>query len=107
MNTLECHVTVAMERAVHDCLYPVISFYISLGWTNRRQYTMLRHYLGLWESTYDMRLISATYGHPMEYGRPLYFHLVVSSSSSFYLSFFSRLFSAVAHWMSTILLHMV
>jgi len=39
----------------------------------------------------------------MQQGRPLYFHPVVS----FYLlSFFPRLISAAAHWMSTILPHM-
>jgi len=43
----------------------------------------------------------------MQYGRPLYFCPVVSSSI-FYLSiFFPRLFSAVGDWMSTILPHIV
>jgi len=49
---------------------------------------------------------SAIYGRPMESGRPLYFHPVVS----FYLLsifFFSCLISAGARWMSTILRHMV
>ena len=47
------------------------------------------------------------YGRPMQYGRPLYFCPVVSSSI-FYLSiFFPRLFSAVGDWMSTILPHIV
>jgi len=45
------------------------------------------------------------YGRPLEYGRPLCFWPVVSSS--FFLSiFFPRLISAVADWMSAILLHM-
>jgi len=46
------------------------------------------------------------YGRPVEKDRPLYFHPVVS----FYLLsifFFSRLISAVAHSMSTILPRMV
>jgi len=46
------------------------------------------------------------YGRPMEWGRPLYFCPVVSSSF-FFLSFFPRLISAVADWMSAILPHMV
>jgi len=37
----------------------------------------------------------------------IYFHPVVCSSSSFFLSFFPRLISAVAEWMSAILAHMV
>jgi len=47
-----------------------------------------------------------TYGRPMEYGRPLYFCPVVSSSS-FFLSFFPRLILAVADWMSAVLPRMV
>ena len=43
------------------------------------------------------------YGRPMEEGRSFYFHAVVSIF--FYL--FPRLISAAAHWMSTILPHMV
>ena len=46
------------------------------------------------------------YGRPMEYGRPLYFHPVVSFYHSIFL-FFPRLISAAAHWMSTILPHKV
>ena len=37
----------------------------------------------------------------------IYFHPVVCSSSSFFLSFFPRLISAVGDWMSAILPHMV
>jgi len=45
------------------------------------------------------------YDRFMEWGRPLYFHPVVSF---FFLAiFFPRLVSAVADWMSTILRHMV
>ena len=44
----------------------------------------------------------AIYGRPMEYGRPLYFHPVVSSSS-----FFPRLILAIADWISAILAHTV
>jgi len=51
-------------------------------------------------------LLVSNYGRPMEYGRPLYSCHVVSSSI-FLSFFFPRLFSAVADWMSTILLHMV
>ena len=40
------------------------------------------------------------YGRPMDQGRPLYFHAVVCS-------FFSRLISGAAEWMSAILTHMV
>ena len=47
------------------------------------------------------------YGRPMEYGRPLYFFPVVSSIFLLLSSFFPGLISAVADWMSTILLHMV
>ena len=47
------------------------------------------------------------YGRPMQQGRPLYFCPVVSSSFFFFFFFFPRLISAVAEWMSTILLHMV
>ena len=51
-----------------------------------------RHFLSLTES-----FLWSPYG----IGRPLYFHAVVSSS------FFPRLISAVADWMSAILSHMV
>ena len=54
----------------------------------------------------SFRLFSSTayyYGRPMEYGRPLYFCPVVSSS----FFFFPRLISAVADWMSAILPHVV
>jgi len=47
---------------------------------------------------------SPFYGRPMNYDRPLYFCPVVSSILFYVLSvFFSRLISAVADWISTIL----
>ena len=56
--------------------------------------------------------VQADYGRPagiiflpvVSYGRPMYFHAVVCCSSS---SFFPRLISAAADWMSAILPHMV
>jgi len=49
---------------------------------------------------------TCNYGRPVEQGRPLHFCPVVSSSV-FCLSFFPRLISAVADWISAILPHMV
>ena len=43
------------------------------------------------------------YGRPLEQGKALYFCPVVS----FFFLLFPRLISAVADWMSTVLLHMV
>ena len=37
-----------------------------------------------------VQLHDAVYGRPMEYGRPLYFHAVICSSSFFFLLFSSR-----------------
>ena len=50
-------------------------------------------------------LLVSNYDRPVEYGRPLYFCHVVSSS--IFLSSFPRLISAVTLWMSAILPHMV
>jgi len=47
------------------------------------------------------------YGRPMEYGRPLYFHVVVSFYLLLLFSFFPCLISAAAHCMYTIFAHMV
>jgi len=48
-------------------------------------------------------LLLSCYGRPMQYGRPLYFHPVVSFFLSISLYLFPRLISAAAEWMSTIL----
>jgi len=55
---------------------------------------------------HQLALLFASYGHPIEYSRPLCFCPLLSIFLSFYL-FFPRLISAVGDWMSTILLHMV
>jgi len=49
-------------------------------------------------------LTVSSYGRPMEWDRPLYFHPMVSFSIFFC---FPHLISAVADWMSGILAHMV
>ena len=54
-----------------------------------------------------MMFSRAFYGRPMEQGRPLYFHPVVTSVFLLSYSFFPCLISAVRDWMSTILPHMV
>jgi len=46
---------------------------------------------------------AGSYGRPIEYGRPLYFHAVVCS----FFFFFTRLISAAVDWMYAIPPHMV